>query len=175
MEWYVYRVNVNGQLGYIGKGHKSRYLISARRLNGIAGILEWFRHEGSALRREKQLIAAFKPPFNKTKGGEGDSRLMVKDPIRRELTKSRDEAYKRADKTNGCLSILAAAVWARSELNSRGIKWPEGARGPEPEDPEVVEAIKRLNVWKQLKPLAYRLWDSYFKSSGTKSANCQFD
>ena len=168
--WYVYRVNVNGRVAYIGKGHKRRYIESARRLKGIAGILECFKHEGAALRREKQLIREFNPPFNKTKGGEGDSRHMVKDPVRRDLTKFRNEAYKRSDKTNGCLSIFVAACWARSELNSRGIKgWPEAVQGQGLDDPEVEEAIRRLNAWKQLQPPASLRLISYSAALETRA------
>lgn len=72
--WYVYRVNLAGKLAYIGKGCGKRLLISARRIGGVAGILEYFDREIDALKAERKLIAMHSPPLNKTAGGEGYTR-----------------------------------------------------------------------------------------------------
>jgi hypothetical protein len=158
--WYVYRINVDGRLGYIGKGTHDRMLYSARRLNGIAGVLRYFSDEVAAYRCEMKLIAQLRPPLNKSKGGEGGC-LSIEVRTARELQTLCRRAYKKADETKGLLSILAAAAYARCELNSRGIKgWPEVEQDPERADPQVEEAIRRLNAWKQLRHLGLPRWTS---------------
>lgn len=153
LRWYVYRVNLNGVLAYIGKGSKDRFLTSARRLGGIAGILESFPKESQALKREIELIAQFNPLFNRSKGGEGKTHSREWSDERRDraLERSwREKAYAEADKSGTWRSRFFAAAYARCELNSRGIKWPEVELDPEQVDPVVVSAIRRLNAWKQL-------------------------
>lgn len=150
--WYVYRVNVSGVLAYIGKGTKGRFLVSAHRLNGIAGILEWFHKERDALKREVQLIREFNPPLNRSKGGEGKSQFNGWDEERREkrfIETQTHRAYKEADRTMGWRSLFFAACYARIELNSRGIRWHAEEPVPELDDPKAVEAIRRINAWKQ--------------------------
>lgn len=150
MHWYVYAVFDAGQLLYIGKGAGNRYLVSAGRVGGVAGILEHFSTETKALKRERQLIAQFSPPLNKTKGGEGRSRIKRRsdESFDRVWTK---QAYDRADKSSWWLDQLGAAAFARCELNSRGIKCPEEVLALEQADPRVVEAARRLSAWLQSK------------------------
>jgi hypothetical protein len=162
--WYVYAVYQSGVLLYIGKGTRGRYIISARRCNGIAGVLEYFRSEKQAVRRERELIAEFKPPMNKTKGGEGYTGRRYRNEELAEARywhRQRKEAYENADKYPNYWTYLFAAGWARSDLNSKGIKgdtWQEEARVKAPEDPGVAEALKRLTAWLPLKQPALPPW-----------------
>jgi hypothetical protein len=157
MRWYVYAVHVQGKLAYIGKGTKQRYLISARRCNGIGGILQSFNSEKQALNSERRLIAQFNPPLNKTKGGEGYTRsrcLSEEAKDKRLHEQMKREHYENADKCPNYWTYLFAAGSARSELNSKGIKgdgWQEVAQERAQVDPEVAEALRRLNAWLPLK------------------------
>jgi hypothetical protein len=144
---------------YIGKGCRYRYLASAKKHGGIAGIIEHFKREKDALKREIELIAEFSPPLNKTKGGEGKSKQPYRNPdliIKREQDKDAREAYRKADESPSYLNILAAACYARIELNSRGIKetWPAEVSGLEPVDQKVDSAIRRLHDWRLFPPPA---------------------
>lgn len=114
--WYVYRVQIGSELVYIGKGTGIRYLLSARRLNGIAGILEFFDRERAALKREKELIAKLKPPLNRTAGGEGKSRIRRPSDAAIEHRWER-EIYERAVTTGSPVDILIAVAWAKCRLN----------------------------------------------------------
>lgn len=76
-KWFVYRVNVDGKLAYIGKGCGRRWLVSAKRIGGIAGVIRFFRKETDAIKQERLLIALHKPPANKTAGGEGRSKYRA--------------------------------------------------------------------------------------------------
>ncbi|HUD11999.1 MAG TPA: hypothetical protein VMS08_06315 [Candidatus Saccharimonadia bacterium] len=155
--WYVYAVHVNGLLAYIGKGTNQRYLVSARRLGGIAGILKYFKSERLAIECECRLIARFKPEFNKTKGGEGFTRLRLWSKAAKDAAIERrwtQEAYDRADKTGYWLDILGAAAFARCELDSRGIKWRVEEPAPALADPKGAEAIRRMLCWLKLSQAA---------------------
>lgn len=116
--WYVYRVQVGSELVYIGKGTGLRYLVSARRLNGIAGVLEYFPRERSALKREKELIAQLRPRLNKTAGGEGKSRISRPSDASIERKWAQD-AYERAARTGWWLDRLIALAFKRCEYNDQ--------------------------------------------------------
>jgi hypothetical protein len=155
--WYVYFVKIGYEFAYVGKGCGARYLISAKEKGGIAGIVEFFEKESSALRREKQLIAAYRPRLNKTPGGEGKSYRFK--PRRDDRLEARwvREAYQAADSYGNWYRQLIAAAFARCILNEKGIRdiqWPAVVPVQAQGDPEVVEAIRRLNVWKQSTPPA---------------------
>lgn len=155
--WYVYLIKIGYEFAYVGKGCGSRYLISAREKNGIGGIVEYFDKESQALKREKQLIAAYRPRLNKTAGGEGKSYKFRPRKNRREFDRWIREAYQAADFDANWYRLLIAASYARSILNEKGIRdiqWPAVVPDQAQEDPEVVEAIRRLNVWKQSTPPA---------------------
>ena len=115
-KWFVYRVNVSGALAYIGKGSGRRHLSSARRLGGIAGIMEHFGREKSALKREIELIAELKPPMNRSPGGEGYSGKQPPRPFNWKLHWAKP-AYERALRSNYWLDWLAAAAYLRCEVN----------------------------------------------------------
>lgn len=111
--WYVYRVQIGSELAYIGKGTANRFLTSARRLGGIAGILEFFERERSALKRERELIALHRPRLNKTAGGEGRSKTRRSSDAAIER-RWREEAY--AKETSGWwLDKLAAICFRKCE------------------------------------------------------------
>jgi len=151
--WYVYRVNIGAELVYIGKGCGDRYIGSAKRIGGIAGILEWFRDERKALLREIDLIAKYRPRLNKTAGGEGRSfteAFQAAKDARIGIRWER-EAYEKEDRTGNWIDRLIAANFAKVELNSRGIKWPSEGPAPEQDDPRVAEAKRRLSSWLQSK------------------------
>jgi hypothetical protein len=154
MRWYVYCVRSDGKLLYIGKGSNNRYLHSAKQRGGIAGILEYFKREKDAIKREIELIAEFTPPLNKTKGGEGNTQKRFHN-YQLPIASMTAKAYKRADETGTWFDILVAAAFARIELNSRGIKgWPAEDPAQVLADPRVGEAIRRLHDWRLLPPPA---------------------
>lgn len=114
-KWFVYRVHLGGQCIYVGKGCGIRYLVSARRLGGIAGIVRYFDRESQALSFEKKLIAELSPPMNKTGGGEGRScrRRVLNRVIERRWL---HEAVDRAIQTRSYVDVLIAAAFLRSEF-----------------------------------------------------------
>ena len=156
-KWYVYQVRLAGRLLYIGKGNGYRYLTSAKIRGGIAGIVGYFKREKDALKHEIDSIAEFKPPLNKTKGGEGYTRKRVPYEISEDvwLKHMSASSYKKADISPTYLNTLIAACYARAELNSRGIKgWPVEEPGKAQVDPRVDAAIRRLHDWRLLPPPA---------------------
>lgn len=156
--WYVYQVCVTGYVLYVGKGSGNRYLRSARARGGIAGIIEYCQSERLAYKREKELIAERTPPLNRNGGGGGLSkkRQVNQDSVtKRWAEQLRIDAYKMADESATYLNVLAAASYARIDLNSRGIKgWPAEDRDQALADPRVGEAIRRLNDWRLYPPPA---------------------
>jgi hypothetical protein len=153
--WYVYIVKIGAEFSYVGKGAGYRWLTSAKRLGGMAGIVEFFPKERDALARERELIAAYQPRLNKTAGGEGRSKKKIKRNMDAYwFRKNRQEAYQAADKYGSWWRWLCAAAWARCVLNDKGIKveWPAVVPDWAQGDPEVVEAVRRLNVWHRSTP-----------------------
>jgi hypothetical protein len=143
----------------VGKGSGNRYRVSGVRIGGIAGITEFFPKESQALAKERQLIARYQPEFNKTSGGEGKSKKRYPSPEVLQRRKKRQEeriaakwaedAYERADKTGYALDLLAAAAYARCELNQRGIRCQQEEEDQARADPRVASMVKRLHVLKQ--------------------------
>ena len=113
--WYVYRVNVNGSLAYVGKGSGTRYLKSAERLNGIGGVIKYFARETAAYSFEKKLVAELQPWANKVAGGGGsDSKYRPSDAAIE--AKWEREAYERASSGHP-IDILIAFAWARTRYD----------------------------------------------------------
>ena len=165
--WYVYAVYSCGYLLYIGKGTGYRLLVSARRLNGIAGVLEYFKSEKRALDFERKMIAQFKPVMNIKAGGGGSSKLRQyreaagNRAFASYWKRDRKQTFENADKYPNYWTKLFAAAIARSDLNSKGIKGPEWQRVAQEQalaDPVVAEALKRLTDWLPLKQPALPLW-----------------
>lgn len=76
--FYVYRVSDDaGQSLYIGKGFGRRARCQQTRFGRPVEIVERFKSEDAAYKRERELIALESPVFNKAKGGNG-SRCTAK-------------------------------------------------------------------------------------------------
>lgn len=72
--WFVYRVFIEDELVYIGKGCNLRHEVSAKRIGGNAEIIQRFNSELAAINYERKLIFELSPRHNKTAGGEGYTR-----------------------------------------------------------------------------------------------------
>ncbi len=114
--WYVYALIRDGIIvQYIGKGSGRRHKVSARRHGGECKILAEFDSERSALKYEREMIAKHKPELNKTKGGEGRSRIRRKSDAAIEA-KWRSEAY--ANENSGFwVDKLIAQCFRKCEQN----------------------------------------------------------
>lgn len=76
--FYVYRIyNDAGDLLYIGKGSGNRLRRQTTKFCAKGEILEYHKSEKAAYRRERELIAEFKPFLNRHSGGNG-SRAVPK-------------------------------------------------------------------------------------------------
>lgn len=70
--FYVYRIlGEQGETVYIGKGTGRRLQQQKRRFQADGEVLRWCRTEDSAYRCERELIAHYNPPLNKSPGGNG--------------------------------------------------------------------------------------------------------
>lgn len=113
--WFVYFVFDGCRLLYVGKGSGSRWLVSAKRLNGIAGIVRYFDTESQALKAEKRYIADLNPPANKTAGGEGKSKRRRGFDYAR---KWRNDAFDRAARPGSSwIDKLLSECYRRCEAN----------------------------------------------------------
>lgn len=72
MRFYVYRLYSDpGFTLYIGKGSGRRLKNQMRRFGLQGEVIERFKSEAKAYRREAELIARHRPSLNKAKGGNG--------------------------------------------------------------------------------------------------------
>lgn len=76
---YVYKIERDGQVIYVGKGTGRRFHNQKRRFGGDGGsaIIERCKSESCAFKRERELIAEMKPPLNKCSGGNGGRKRCV--------------------------------------------------------------------------------------------------
>jgi hypothetical protein len=73
--FYVYRIlGEMGETVYIGKGCGRRLHNQKRRFMSDGEILEWCSTDKQAFKRERELIAEYNPPLNKSSGGNGSVR-----------------------------------------------------------------------------------------------------
>lgn len=73
--FYVYRIlGEMGETVYIGKGCGRRLQQQKRRFMSDGEILEYSKTDKQAFRRERELIAQYNPPLNKSPGGNGSVR-----------------------------------------------------------------------------------------------------
>lgn len=78
-KFYVYAIMDGPTVLYVGKGSGYRANASARKNGGKAVILERFKNESEAFRREVDLIAELLPQNNLCAGGNG-GRVAPADP-----------------------------------------------------------------------------------------------
>ena len=73
MKWkfYVYALTDGEKIAYIGKGCRSRLAVQKQNRNCSGYELARFKLERNAFAFERQMIAELRPPWNKTKGGDG--------------------------------------------------------------------------------------------------------
>jgi hypothetical protein len=136
---------------YIGKGFGNRHKVSAKKRGGIPEIIETFVNEKKALEAEKQYIAKYNPPLNKTKGGEGMSRILTRRRLANEAaeekrleTKFKTDCYKEADK-GSLLALFAGLCYCRSDKNKE----------------KFITYLKRLKAFPIPEhPIARMIWDS---------------
>jgi hypothetical protein len=117
--WFVYRIYIEDELVYIGKGCNKRHETSAKRIGGNAEIIQRFKSERAALAYERKLIAELNPRYNKTAGGEGYTRCRKPSQNatnRRIEAQWRKEAYE-AEKNGHWLNILIADCYRKCEQN----------------------------------------------------------
>lgn len=76
---YVYKIERDGQVIYIGKGTGRRFHNQKRRFGGDDGsaIIERCKSETHAFKRERELIAEMGPQLNKCAGGNGGRKKRV--------------------------------------------------------------------------------------------------
>jgi hypothetical protein len=73
--FYVYRIlGEMGETVYIGKGSGRRLYNQKRRFMSDGEVMERYSTDKRAFRRERELIAEFNPPLNKSPGGNGATR-----------------------------------------------------------------------------------------------------
>ena len=68
---YIYRIYDLGGTVYIGKGTGSRLAAQKRRFNLCGEIMFYCKDEIEAYKKERDLIAKYKPIYNKHPGGNG--------------------------------------------------------------------------------------------------------
>ncbi len=74
MQFYIYRIlGEMGETLYIGKGTGRRLSQQKRRFAADGEVMEWLKSEKAAYRRERELIAEYNPPLNKSTGGNGSN------------------------------------------------------------------------------------------------------
>lgn len=70
--FYVYRIfGEMGETVYIGKGCGRRLHNQKRRFMADGEVMEWCSTDKRAFMRERELIAEYNPPLNKSTGGNG--------------------------------------------------------------------------------------------------------
>lgn len=76
---YVYRIERDGVVVYVGKGTGRRFHNQHRAMNGDGGseIIEYCKNETAAFKRERALIQELKPTLNLCAGGNGGRRKRV--------------------------------------------------------------------------------------------------
>lgn len=80
--FYVYRIlGEMGETVYIGKGCGRRLHNQKRRFMSDGEIMERLSTDKQAFRRERELIAQYNPPLNKSTGGNGATRGMKRDGL----------------------------------------------------------------------------------------------
>ena len=81
-QFYVYRiVGEMGETVYIGKGCGRRLHNQKRRFMSDGEILEYCKTDKRAFRRERELIAEYNPPLNKSPGGNGSVKGVKVDTV----------------------------------------------------------------------------------------------
>lgn len=76
-QFYVYRIlGEKGETVYIGKGCGRRLHNQKRRFMADGEVMEWCSTDKQAFKRERELIAEYQPPLNKSPGGNGATRGM---------------------------------------------------------------------------------------------------
>jgi hypothetical protein len=76
VKFYIYRIfDDEGQTLYIGKGSGNRAAAQRSKFSANVEVLERFKKEADAYRREIELIAELKPKLNKHRGGNGSKAL----------------------------------------------------------------------------------------------------